>query len=1144
MNLHRAILVSLSASLWFATNVAAGTISVVNTGSSTSATCTLAQAIYAANRANNPNDLTPAGATTVSPLSQSATTAIGAGTCSGATAGLNVIRLPTAATITFNTDAPDNFWYGPNALPPIASSILIQGNGTTLQVVAGASPRLRFLFVGADPESPATPGYNTPGAGQLVLQNLSLRGGLQRGGNSTRGGAGAGMGGAIYNQGRLTLSGVTARDNSATGGISASGHDPAGGGMGGNSGANIGGSMGGAVPVGSNDSGDNGDPVSPWGGAGGGIQNGMGGSMGSTLSGASGSGSGAGGYSPFQNGLGGGGGGGGGFRGGLGGAGSGLWNGSVVGGAGGSFGAGGMPGNFNHTGGGGGGGVGGGGGSCNSALCGSGGYGGGGAYAYGVSANGSVGGFGGGGANPGGLGGFGGGRAYGADGGDGGNGGGFGGAIFNHAGNVQVLNSTLTGNSAIGGGSDAPAGGNGGSGLGGAIFNLNGTVKIAYSTLAANTVAGGNGGEHGSDGSAHGGAVYSLAYNGAAATGSIQARLSLVNSILANSIGGSDLSVDEPNLLPQELANAATSFLTSAGRNLVMSANALNRAAAIPAFPLTADPQLSALASNGGPTQTMALAATSPAINQGLWEDTLARFDQRGYARATTGIDLGAYEYNAVPATQAATTVVIADPTPNPTHAGQNYSTVVSVNGSAATGIVSVFDGSNGCTVELPSTRCLMKGRPAGAVILTAHYWGDPANAPSTASKNFTVTQVATTLSASVTPSPAVVGQPFQVTAMLGASAYSPTGTIQVSDGASSCTISLPSTSCNLASTSAGSKTISASYSSDSNNLASTATTSQTINKAATAASVSAPGSVGPGVDINIHVAVAATAPGAGSPTGSVLVRFDGNLVCTLSLPSPAVCTTSSLIAGAHSVVASYQGDANYVASTSSAATVIVNGDCSASDITLSSQAAVNAFQSTYGPCNHVSGVLEISGSDIVNLNGLANLVSVGGDLIVQNNPLLTTMQGMTRFASSTYQLHIENNPQLQTIGLPALRQVGTDLSVINNAALTNLQGLNGVRAIANRLSVNGNASLLSLSGLDGMRAVGTDLSVVNNPRLAICSAIAPLVDDVDDDKPGPGAGNVPDVRNNVTLSGNLSGCNSIAQVLSDRIFRSGFDSN
>ena len=58
------------------------------------------------------------------------------------------------------------------------------------------------------------------------------------------------------------------------------------------------------------------------------------------------------------------------------------------------------------------------------------------------------------------------------------------------------------------------------------------------------------------------------------------------------------------------------------------------------------DPQLGALANNGGPTPTMALQVGSPAINGVTYNapNNCPAIDQRGYARSGA-CDIGAYEY-------------------------------------------------------------------------------------------------------------------------------------------------------------------------------------------------------------------------------------------------------------------------------------------------------------------------------------------------------------------------------------------------------------------------------------------------------------------------------------------------------------------
>lgn len=81
---------------------------------------------------------------------------------------------------------------------------------------------------------------------------------------------------------------------------------------------------------------------------------------------------------------------------------------------------------------------------------------------------------------------------------------------------------------------------------------------------------------------------------------------------------------------------------------------------------VTADPLLLPLANNGGPTDTEALAAGSPALDRVPFANCPAE-DQRGFARAFagTGCDFGAFESGA-PGTFVPTPIPIAAPPPAP----------------------------------------------------------------------------------------------------------------------------------------------------------------------------------------------------------------------------------------------------------------------------------------------------------------------------------------------------------------------------------------------------------------------------------------------------------------------------------------------
>ena len=189
---------------------------------------------------------------------------------------------------------------------------------------------------------------------------------------------------------------------------------------------------------------------------------------------------------------------------------------------------------------------------------------------------------------------------------------------FNYGGKSPSPTNTLTGNTAQGGNGANNSGSYSGEGLGGAIFNRNGSLTLTNSTISGNTAANGGRG------------VYNLG-DGATATATI-------NNII---IGQADTAVSD---FVGATINGGTSTSSGVG-DLIRTA--INFGGTIVS---NADPQLSPLASNGGPTQTMAIAFTSPALNGG--DTTIATRagltdDQRGagFPRvAGTSVDIGAYE--------------------------------------------------------------------------------------------------------------------------------------------------------------------------------------------------------------------------------------------------------------------------------------------------------------------------------------------------------------------------------------------------------------------------------------------------------------------------------------------------------------------
>ena len=213
--------------------------------------------------------------------------------------------------------------------------------------------------------------------------------------------------------------------------------------------------------------------------------------------------------------------------------------------------------------------------------------------------------------------------------------------MYNQEGTVGITNDTFYNNSAIGGGTSSQ-------GLGGGLFNHNGTVTVSNSTFSKNNVTQGNG----STLIAAGRNVYNLA------DGTSTATLSIVSTIVGQADNNSDPDATVEDVTATS-GNAGISQVFDHGYNLIRIYSGFN------ASVIKADPLLGPLEDNGGPTETMAIAAASPAAGQGIWNAGAASTDQRGVTRPVLNPDIGAYQHTSLHII-VNTTADIANPAANP----------------------------------------------------------------------------------------------------------------------------------------------------------------------------------------------------------------------------------------------------------------------------------------------------------------------------------------------------------------------------------------------------------------------------------------------------------------------------------------------
>ena len=195
----------------------------------------------------------------------------------------------------------------------------------------------------------------------------------------------------------------------------------------------------------------------------------------------------------------------------------------------------------------------------------------------------------------------------------------YGGGISNYYGTLSVINSTISNNSARYGG--------------GGIVNERGTLNVINSTISNNSSQG----VDGFGNTAFGGGIHLY---GSAVT-------NLENTIIANNLGGDCYNSSGNNSQGYNLDSDGTCNLTE------------------PTDKPNTDPKLEPLADYGGPTQTHALSADSPALyaipvgENGCGTDITT--DQRGESRPFgAGCEIGAFEISPVEATSHLMDYVVA----------------------------------------------------------------------------------------------------------------------------------------------------------------------------------------------------------------------------------------------------------------------------------------------------------------------------------------------------------------------------------------------------------------------------------------------------------------------------------------------------
>lgn len=165
-----------------------------------------------------------------------------------------------------------------------------------------------------------------------------------------------------------------------------------------------------------------------------------------------------------------------------------------------------------------------------------------------------------------------------------------------------------------------------------------------------------------------------------------------------------------------------------------------------------------------------------------------------------------------------------------------------------------------------------------------------------------------------------------------------------------------------------------------------------------------------------------------------------------------------------------------------------INGDCSITlpdsiylgSILLRSQEQINSFNPKI---KHITGSLTLEDfyGQINNLHGLENIKYINKDLDISFVHNLETLEGLNNLDSIGGALILCPSEVFRSFsGLDKLKRIGESLNVENNTALDNFQGLENLISIRGVLNVH-MSGINSFSGLDNLKELGALILMDNN---------------------------------------------------------------
>ena len=161
---------------------------------------------------------------------------------------------------------------------------------------------------------------------------------------------------------------------------------------------------------------------------------------------------------------------------------------------------------------------------------------------------------------------------------------------------------------------------------------------------------------------------------------------------------------------------------------------------------------------------------------------------------------------------------------------------------------------------------------------------------------------------------------------------------------------------------------------------------------------------------------------------------------------------------------------------------IVFSQGCLPEGITFTTQAQIDNFPILYAGCAVIEGDVYVYGTDIINLDSLNQLDSIGGKFVIHYNDALTSISGLDSLVYVGGDLVIKNNLNLTSIsGLGLLVYVGEKLEISYNYNLPSITGLSSLVHVGWNMEIHSNLNLTSITGLTEVSYIGGSLFFASN---------------------------------------------------------------